>query len=31
MTENIREQSMAFMTGVEKVIPVSHLKLFNYK
>ncbi len=31
MTENIREQSIAFMSGVEKVIPVNLLKLLNYR
>jgi putative N-acetylmannosamine-6-phosphate epimerase len=31
MTENIREQSMAFMAGVEKVLSVNYLKLLNYK
>ena len=31
MTENIRDQSMAFMTGVEKVLTVNHLRLLNYK
>lgn len=31
MTENIREQSLAFISGVEKVIPIHMLKLFNYR
>ena len=31
MTENIREQSIAFMEGVEKVLPVKYLKLLTYK
>jgi len=31
MAENIREQSLAFMSGVQKVIPIEMLKLFNYK
>jgi len=31
MTENIREQSLAFIEGVEKVIPIHALKLFNYR
>ena len=31
MTENIREQSLSFMSGVEKVIPVNMLKLLNYR
>jgi hypothetical protein len=31
MTENIREQSLAFMSGVEKVIPTTMLRLLNYR
>jgi hypothetical protein len=31
MTEEIREQSKAFMTGIEKIIPYNVLKLFSYK
>ena len=31
MTENIREQSLAFIEGLEKVVPANHLKLLNYK
>ena len=31
MTENIREQSLSFMAGVETVIPVNMLKLLNYR
>lgn len=31
MTENIREQSLAFIEGVELVIPIHALKLFNYR
>jgi hypothetical protein len=31
MTEGIREQSLAFISGVEKVVPIQMLKLFNYR
>lgn len=31
MTENIREQSLSFMSGVEEVIPTTMLRLLNYK
>jgi len=31
MTENIREQSIAFMEGLEKVVPLQLLKLLTYK
>jgi hypothetical protein len=31
MTENIREQSLAFIEGIEQVIPIHVLKLFNYR
>jgi len=31
MTEGIREQSKAFMSGLELVIPYSTLSLFSYK
>lgn len=31
MTENIREQSKSFMSGLEMVIPYSTLSLFSYK
>ena len=31
MTENIREQSLAFIEGIEKVLPANYLKLLNYK
>lgn len=31
MTESIREQSLAFISGVEKVISIQMLRLFNYR
>lgn len=31
MTENIREQSKAFMRGLEAVIPYQTLNLYSYK
>jgi hypothetical protein len=31
MTEQIRDQSKAFISGMEKIVPYEVLKLFSYK